>query len=145
MCFWCFLWLENVVSAIYFCFFHLCRWAVVWPTGWLIYSYIDTYLYINFIASTYSSLFFSLFNDFLYTPFIESRSSFVEDISTSIFHAITPMTTNCKLNDIILDCSRFCWSFQQIPNIQRDFLSLSEFASQQCPIQCWIYLSTWHF
>ena len=83
MCFECFLWLKNVVSAIYFCFFHLCRWAVVWPTGWLIYSYLDTSICIILIASTYSPLFFSLFNDFLYTPFIESKSSFVEGFSTS--------------------------------------------------------------
>ena len=145
MCFGCFFWLKIFVSAIDFCLFHLCRWAVVWPTGCLIYSYPDIYIHVILTASTYSSLFYSLFNDFLYTPIIESRSSFVKCFSTSILHAINPMTANCKLNDIILDCSRFCWSFQQIPNIQRDFLSLSEFASQQCPIPCWIYLSTWHF
>ena len=142
---WMFFSVEKFVSAINFCFFHLCRWAVVWPTGCLIYSYPDTSIHVILITSTYSSLFFSLFNDFLYNPFIESRSSFVKCFSTSILHAINPMTANCKLNDIILDCSRFCWSFQQIPNIQRDFLFLSEFASQQRPIQCWIYLSTWHF
>ena len=110
-------------------------------TYWLSHIFISRYIYSCHSHSEHLQFsFFSSFSDFLYNPFIESRSSFVKCFST-----INPMTANCKLNDIILDCSRFCWSFQQIPNIQRDFLSLSEFASQQCPIQCWIYLSTWHF
>ena len=56
MWFGCFLWLKIFVSAIDFCLFHLCRWAVVWPTGWLIYSYPDISIHIILIASTYSSL-----------------------------------------------------------------------------------------
>ena len=141
----CFLWLKNFVSAIDFCLFHLCRWAVVWPTGWLIYSYPDISIHIILIASTYSSLSI-LCSMIFFILHLYRIKIFFRGIYFYINFSCNKSSDNkLQLNDIILDCSRFCWIFQQIPNIQRDFLSLSEFASQQRPIKCWIYLSTWHF